>query len=82
MFAIRPRSGESKGADRIAVSASCSTSSTFLPTALINWLRELEQWAPELVARQVIGDQSDRLAYYLWECQVMGLVGSAMGSTG
>ena len=33
LTAIRPRSGGSNGADRIAVRASCSTSSAFLPSS-------------------------------------------------
>ena len=36
-----------------------------VPASLgINWQRELERWAPELVVRRLIGSQADRLAYY------------------
>ena len=30
----------------------------------LNWQRELERWAPELVVRRLTGGQADRLAYY------------------
>ena len=36
-----------------------------VPASLgLNWQRELERWAPELVVRRLIGSQADRLAYY------------------
>ena len=36
-----------------------------VPASLgLNWQRELEKWAPELVVRRLIGSQADRLAYY------------------
>ena len=36
-----------------------------VPASLgLNWQRELERWAPELVVRRVIGSQADRVAYY------------------
>lgn len=35
------------------------------PTSLaLNWEREFERWAPELVVRRLTGGQADRLAYY------------------
>lgn len=35
------------------------------PTSLaLNWQREFERWAPELVVRRLTGGQADRLAYY------------------
>lgn len=35
------------------------------PTSLaLNWQREFERWAPELVVRRLTGGQVDRLAYY------------------
>lgn len=30
----------------------------------LNWQREFERWAPELVVRRLTGGQADRLAYY------------------
>ncbi|MGE0702449.1 MAG: DEAD/DEAH box helicase [Vicinamibacterales bacterium] len=30
----------------------------------LNWQREFERWAPELVVRRLTGSQADRLAYY------------------
>ena len=36
-----------------------------VPASLgLNWQRELERWAPELVVRRLIGSQAERLAYY------------------
>ena len=36
-----------------------------LPASLgLNWQRELERWAPELVVRRLMGSQTERLAYY------------------
>ena len=36
-----------------------------VPASLgLNWQRELERWAPELVVRRLIGSQTNRLAYY------------------
>ena len=36
-----------------------------VPASLgLNWQRELERWAPELVVRRLIGSREDRLAYY------------------
>lgn len=36
-----------------------------VPASLaLNWQRELERWAPELVVRRLHGSQSDRIAYY------------------
>ena len=36
-----------------------------VPASLgLNWQRELERWAPELVVRRLTGGQTDRLAYY------------------
>ena len=35
------------------------------PTSLaLNWQREFERWAPEMVVRRLTGGQADRLAYY------------------
>ena len=35
------------------------------PTSLaLNWEREFERWAPEVVVRRLMGGQADRLAYY------------------
>ena len=43
-----------------------------VPTSLcLNWLSELEHWAPNLVVRRVIGDASDRVAYYKLPIQVL-----------
>ena len=36
-----------------------------VPASLrLNWQRELERWAPELVTRRLMGSQADRIAYY------------------
>ena len=36
-----------------------------VPASLaLNWQRELDRWAPELVVRRLMGSQDDRLAYY------------------
>jgi len=36
------------------------------PTSLgLNWEREFERWAPELVVRRVVGRQPERVAHYL-----------------
>jgi len=36
-----------------------------VPASLaLNWQRELERWAPELVVRRLHGSQTDRIAYY------------------
>ena len=36
-----------------------------LPASLgLNWQRELERWAPELVVRRLMGSQTERRAYY------------------
>ena len=36
-----------------------------VPTSLaLNWQREFERWAPEVVVRRLSGGQADRLAYY------------------
>lgn len=42
------------------------------PTSLcLNWQRELEQWAPELAVRRVIGDTDDRAYTYRLPIQVL-----------
>ena len=42
------------------------------PTSLcLNWLFELNRWAPNLVVRRVIGDASDRAAYYKLPIQLL-----------
>jgi SNF2 family DNA or RNA helicase len=36
-----------------------------VPASLaLNWQRELERWAPEVVVRRLVGPQSERVAYY------------------
>ena len=37
----------------------------------LNWQRELERWAPELVVRRLLGPQTERLAYYQLPIQVL-----------
>ena len=37
----------------------------------LNWQRELERWAPELVVRRLLGPQAERLAYYQLPIQVL-----------
>ena len=39
-------------------------SSSCQPRSDLNWQRELERWAPELVTRRLMGSQADRIAYY------------------
>ncbi len=42
------------------------------PSSLgLNWERELERWAPELVVRRLSGAQSARMAYYSLPLQVL-----------
>jgi len=42
------------------------------PTSLgLNWEREFQQWAPELVVRRLAGSQSDRIAHYLLPVPVL-----------
>jgi SNF2 family DNA or RNA helicase len=43
----------------------CRRALIIVPSSLrLNWLRELERWAPQLTARLVQGDAKDRAAYY------------------
>lgn len=37
----------------------------------LNWQREFERWAPELVVRRLLGPQAERLAYYQLPIQVL-----------
>src|SRR3954447_24882091 len=37
----------------------------------LNWERELERWAPELVVRRLSGSQPDRIPLYLLPVQVI-----------
>lgn len=42
------------------------------PTSLgLNWEREFQHWAPELVVRRLAGSQSDRIAHYLLPVPVL-----------
>lgn len=42
------------------------------PTSLcLNWQREIERWAPDLVVRRVIGDRSDRAYTYRLPIQIL-----------
>jgi len=42
------------------------------PASLVlNWQRELERWAPSVVVRRVVGDDSDRAAFYQLPIQVL-----------
>jgi SNF2 family DNA or RNA helicase len=42
------------------------------PTSLgLNWEREFERWAPELVVRRVVGRQPERIAHYLLPVQIL-----------
>jgi SNF2 family DNA or RNA helicase len=37
----------------------------------LNWQRELERWAPDLVVRRVLGDAQDRAATYRLPIRVL-----------
>jgi SNF2 family DNA or RNA helicase len=58
---------------RLMVERSSSTRCLIVaPTSLsLNWERECDRWAPELVVRRVVGDQADRERYYGLPIQVL-----------